>query len=282
MKKKQSQAGFTLIELLISMFILLLVMGTAFELMNAVQIRKRVEEERVDILEESRDFVDELSRDLRNSGYPQGRMYACGSYVPGAGAQGTGTVVGVNCAFGANPLNSPSVAAGLVAVSATDILFEGDVNQDGTVDSVRYQLTGNAGPDAGTCPCSLFRSQFKKQAAAPTAQPTAFNVQVDNVINSGGVGNALPLAGTTGFGQLNDVYYATYKTAPIFTYYDVSYNQIAVPPDLQGGNFVTGQNLASQVRSIMITVNILAPTADLTSKVRPGVTMRTMVRVANN
>src|SRR5947209_18982562 len=97
MTKKQSQAGFTMVELMVSTIILLLVMSTAFELMNSVQTRKRVEEERVDIIEESRDFVDELSRDLRNSGYPQGRMYACGSYVPGAGAQGTGTVVGVNC-----------------------------------------------------------------------------------------------------------------------------------------------------------------------------------------
>src|SRR5437764_2986665 len=135
MTNKQSQAGFTMVELMISTIILLLVMSTAFELLTAIQTRKRAEEERVDILEESRDFVDELSRDLRNAGYPQGRMYACGSYVPGLGAQGTGTTVGVNCAFGANPLNSAQLAAGLVAVSATDILFKADVNQHGTVDN---------------------------------------------------------------------------------------------------------------------------------------------------
>jgi hypothetical protein len=31
----------------------------------------------------------------------------------------------------------------------------------------------------------------------------------------------------------------------------------------------------------MVTVNILAPTPDLTTKARPGVTMRTMVRIPN-
>lgn len=271
--KRRSQGGFTLIEMMISIVILLLVMSTAFELLTAVQTRKRAEEERVDILEESRDFVDELSRDLRNSGYPNGRMYGCGTDAPGGGI-----VTGPNCKLGATPQNSTKLAYGLVAVSATDILFEGDVNQDGTVDSIRYQLQANN----GSCPCSLFRSQVPKNAVAPINQPTAFNVQVDNVINSGGGANAFPMAGNTPWGAANDVYYATYKQAPLFTYYDVNYNVIAAPPDLQGGNRATGQAIAPQVRSIMITVNILGPSADLVSKVRPGVTMRTMVRVSNN
>ena len=36
--------------------------------------------------------------------------------------------------------NAIKLAYGLVAVSATDVIFEGDVNQDGNVDSIRYTL----------------------------------------------------------------------------------------------------------------------------------------------
>lgn len=243
-----------MIELLISIAILLLVMTTAFQLLTAVQTRRAAEESRVDILEESRDFVDELSRDLRNSGYPNNHMYG-----------------------GALAANSTKLAAGVVAVSATDILFEGDVNQDGTVDSVRYQLTATN----GNCPCSLFRSQVPKQALAPTAQPTNFNVQVDNVINSAGGNNAFAIAGNTPWGAANDTYYATYKIAPIFTYFDQNNNVVAVPNDLQAGNMAAGQAAAANIRTVMITLNVLGPNTDLVSRNRPGVTMRTMVRIPN-
>src|SRR5579884_3249501 len=197
MRKRYSQAGFTMIEMMISTIILLLVMSTAFELMTAVQTRKRAEEERVDILEESRDFVDELSRDLRNAGYPDAHMYGCGTPIAGGGIQTGGA-----CTLGATPVNTTKLAAGLVAVSSTDVMFEGDVNQDGNIDSVRYQLTATN----GNCPCSLYRSQVNKAAGPPYpvgvsvngangVQGTTFNVQVDNVINSVGGANAYPISG---------------------------------------------------------------------------------------
>lgn len=284
MRKRHSQSGFTFVEMLISMAILLIVMTTAFEFLNSIQRRKQVEEERVDILEESRDFVDELSRDLRNAGYPNGRMYGCGTSVAGGGI-----VNGPTCSITATtnpPQNSPSLAVGLVAVSATDVVFEGDVNQDGQIDSMRYQLQ----PIGGPCPCSLMRSQVPKVAGSPNpvanggAQGSNFTVQVDNVINS--IGGAAPYAitGTTPGGIANDVYYATFKTAPIFTFFDGSSppKVLNVPNDLSAANFAAGQAIANQVRSVMITVNILAPVPDPKSHIRPGVTMRTMVRIPNN
>jgi hypothetical protein len=250
-----------------------------------------VEEERVDILEEGRDFVDELARDLRNAGYPNARMYACGTALSGGGILAGSA--SCNATLGANPASSPNLAVGLVAVSSTDILFEGDVNQDGTVDSVRYQLQPAGG---GPCPCSLMRSQRPKQPGSSDPAPigvqqTAFNVQVDNVINSAGGAAAWPFAGTTPGGVANDVYYATFKTAPVFTFFDANYaicgtagscGGLPLPPDLVGANYNAGKALAAQVRAVMITVNILGPTPDMNSKVRPGVTMRTMVRIANN
>ena len=283
MRKQHSQAGFTFFEMLISMAILLIVMSTAFEFLNSIQRRKQVEEERVDVLEESRDFVDELSRDLRNSGYPNGRMYGCGTALAGGGV-----VNGPTCSITATtnpPQNSLLLAVGLVAISATDIMFEGDVNQDGQIDSMRYELQ----PFGGPCPCSLMRSQVPKVTGssdpvgvAAGVQGSNFTVQVDNVINSAGGVNAFGFAGNTPGGIANDVYYATFKVPPVFTYYDSNYNLIAVPNDLQGGNFATGQTLAKQVRAVMVTVNILAPVPDQNSHVRPGVTMRTMVRIPNN
>lgn len=285
MTNRKSQSGFTFLEMMVSMVILLMITAAAFQLLNTVQTRKNSEEKKIDILEESREFVDELSRDLRNSGFPGAAMYGCGRIQSGA-AQ----IVNPGCPLGANPQTSTLYASGLVAVSATDILFEGDVNQDGNIDSVRYQLTAAAG---GTCPCSLFRSQVPKNpgwpypngvsvgANGPGTQGNSFNVEVDNVINSTGGLAPYPISGNTPNGTANDVYYATFKAAPVFTYYDVNNAVMAVPNDLSAANFAAGAAAAANVRTVLITLNILSPTPDLTTKLRPGVTMRTMVRISN-
>ena len=276
MHKRTRQSGYTLLELLITMAVFMTISGAAFQALNTISTRRRQEEVKVDIAQETRDFMDEMARDVRNSGYPGLRMYS-------------GCANGGACVLGGNPLNSPDVAAGLVAVSATDVLFEGDMNQDGNVDSVRYTL--QAGP-GGTCPCSIRRSQVNKIAAAPTGQPTNYNVEMDNVINSAGGAAAYPIAGNTPWGAANDTVYATYKIPPVFTFFDASNTAVAVPPDLAGGNLALGQTAVANVKaacpvtggtcmSLEIVLNVLPQYPDYQTKLRSGVSMRTTVRVNN-
>jgi hypothetical protein len=80
-------------------------------------------------------------------------------------------------------LNSTSaqVAAGIVAASATDLWFEGDVDGSGVISSVRHQLVADAN---GNCPCTIQRSAVNKLSGSWTSQSTSYSAELDNVINS--------------------------------------------------------------------------------------------------
>src|SRR5579864_1115914 len=102
-----SQSGFTLVELLVSLLILMIVSGAVFEQINRMQKRSASEATKLDQTQQARDFLDQTVRDLHMSGYPSASMYTN------------------------PPANSPLVANGLVSVSPTQLVFEGDVNSDG-------------------------------------------------------------------------------------------------------------------------------------------------------
>src|SRR4029077_4768750 len=98
---KNQQKGFSLLEMLIVLAILSLVMGVTMTAINDVQKRSRVEEAKVDLNQESREFVEQIVRDLHGAGFPASNMYTS---IPN----------GVSPA-----VNSSSVAAGLVAATTT-------------------------------------------------------------------------------------------------------------------------------------------------------------------
>jgi prepilin-type N-terminal cleavage/methylation domain-containing protein len=119
--------GFTLLELLISLVVLAVVSGAVFEQINQMQRKSNSEAMKLDLNQEAREFLDQTVRDLHMSGYPGASMYS-------------------------NPQDMTKVAAGLVSVSPTHILFEGDVNNDGNVYSVNIQYFASDPSDLN-CPC---------------------------------------------------------------------------------------------------------------------------------
>src|ERR1043165_10004887 len=74
--KNGRQSGFSLIEMMLVLAILMLVMGVTMRAIMDVQKRQRIEESKVDLNQEGRDFVDQIVRDLHQSGYPTVNMYA--------------------------------------------------------------------------------------------------------------------------------------------------------------------------------------------------------------
>ncbi len=161
------QQGFSLIELMIVMAVLLVIMGSVFQQIDLVQKRYRSEENKLDIFQGAREFMDQMVRDIHNSGFPNAHVYK-------------------PQVFGA-PINSTTAAqnqynaVGLVYVSDTKVVFEGDVDYDGVVDSVTYQLFSNT--NDGNCPCTLKRSQVAKTGSdLPTAMPTDFQTELENII----------------------------------------------------------------------------------------------------
>ncbi|MCU1309377.1 MAG: hypothetical protein JWO20_502 [Candidatus Angelobacter sp.] len=261
--------GFSLLELTLVLGILSLVLAVTMTAINDVQKRSRVEESKVDLTQESREFVEQAVRDLHQSGYPTASMYA------------------------AAPLPTDiKYAAGLVGASTTSIWFEGDVDGDGQVDVVQYNLISAPTSPAGQCPCILQRgaSIGGKVAAVPTAQPQPqFNQEVDSVINSAGGNNAWVISGATG-AVAHDARYASYKTDPIFRYYDQFGCELS-PAATAAGNaafniVVTASCLAApktvaDVRAVRITVNTLSAVIDPVSGNFPASSMTASARIAN-
>jgi hypothetical protein len=176
-----------------------------------------------------------------------------------------------------------------VKVSASEIWFEGDIANDGNVYSVHYKLydsTGAAATSASSCPCSLQRSAvIKANSTAPMAQTATYNSAIENVINSGGVGNggaALTVTGSTAVGggagtvTANDTVYSGYKSAQLFTAYDASGNAVALPADI-----VNNSTTMSTIKAIQITINLMARNQDAQTNVRPVVPITAVVKLNN-
>jgi prepilin-type N-terminal cleavage/methylation domain-containing protein len=173
MKKRANQNGFTLIELLMVVLLLSIVVGAVFSQIERAQVRYKVEDQRTDLTQQEREFIDQFTRDLHQTGYPSVNMFA-----PGVAAN--------------------SVALGLLSLSANDVIMEGDVDGDGVVDTVEYSyFDGSGWPANGPpnpCPC-MRRSQLAKGAAGPATNFT----QVQNVIGAAFFtaydvnGNTIPL-----------------------------------------------------------------------------------------
>lgn len=158
MQKRQRQHGFSLIELMMVLLILTIMMGAIFSQIRNVQARSAAEQTKLDMFQESREFMDQLERDLHEAGYPNSRNY------------GSNMVV--------NGINEPANAVGLVKVDVNELWFEGDVDGDGVVDSVQYQYDASS----TGCPC-LKRSQVQKVAGSPLTQGSSFQTEVQNVQN---------------------------------------------------------------------------------------------------
>ena len=289
---RPSQAGFSLLELVIVVAILTIVMAAVFNGVNLVTQRSQAEQVKVDLVQEGREFVDEFERDLHQAGYPNCRMVAT------AGATNCDYFTNTNVAY------NSKVAAGLVYVSSTKIIFEGDVDGDGGVDSVQYRLVDFLGnyPPSGTCPCTIQRSQVTKDvtnSTAPLLQTPSFSQELQNVVNSGQptgtaqYGGGLTIAGNTRWsGITNDAYYAaisSFKDYPVFQAYDQ--NGLIIPLPLTIANAADWPTLTcaststSCVKSIRLTINLLANGVtglDLKTNVRPVVTLVGDARLVNN
>ncbi|HST79133.1 MAG TPA: prepilin-type N-terminal cleavage/methylation domain-containing protein [Verrucomicrobiae bacterium] len=215
--RRRRQHGFTLMEALVGLFILTLITGAIFAQLNQVQRVSSSEATKLDLTQQAREFADQIVRDIHMAGYPSATMYA-----PGLDN------------------SSPLVAAGLVRVSPTEILLEGDVETSGTVYSVDIQYVAQD-PNDQSCPC-IRRSEVPKAAGDPLAQPPAPRyTEVNNVMPPG-----------TGPGQSGE---------DLFTFFDKNGNPVPVSA---GADISTpaGQNTISGIHTVKINLDLLSPTPD--------------------
>ena len=217
---KAGSRGYTLVELLVSLFILLTLTGAVFDQISQMQKKSSGEAMKLDMNQAAREFLDQTVRDLHMAGYPGPSMYA-------------------------NPqLNMVRVAAGLVSVSPTQILFEGDVNNDGNVYSVNIQYLASDpnNPSNPNCPC-IRRNSVQKQAGFDSLhQPSGgFYVETPHVFPPG-----------SGSGQSGE---------DLFAYYDQYGNAV----DLSSGSDLStdqGKSNLAAIKTIKINLSLLTPAVD--------------------
>jgi prepilin-type N-terminal cleavage/methylation domain-containing protein len=286
-----SQKGFSLIELVIVCAILSIVLGAVFTGVNVATQRSQAEMTKVDLTQEGREFIDEFERDLHQTGYPNCRIVSTAGVANNCPADYSSPNVADNSA----------VAVGLVSLSNTQVIFEGDVDGNGVVDSIRYRLVDSAGnyPPTGTCPCTIQRSQMPKvNGTLPLAQPFTFSQELQNVVNSGvpaagaPYGGGLLIAGNTAWGATNTAYYAavtSFKDYPVFQAYDQNGNIVPLPQDITtpAGTQILTCSVSSVncVKSIRLTINLLANATtgvDLKTNTRPVTTLVGDARLVNN
>jgi prepilin-type N-terminal cleavage/methylation domain-containing protein len=269
------QRGFSAIEMLLAVVLLTAVLGIVVKGMTEMQRRSSAESSKTDAVQDARVFIDQMVRDIHATGYPPPRAF---SLIPGTAnpnnspyctdALGNGIP---NVAMRDNP----NVACGVVQYSPTRVVYEGDFDGTGVVQTAVLQLIVGAN---GSCPCTLQRGVVTKALWLAGNQPLYFTT-IDGVLNSGN--GAQPTPATT-FGVLmNGVgNYTAYANADVFDGYDNSATLITAPCSL--GEINTGvisNPDCTQIRSLQITVNVAPAYADPVTKMFPVYSITSKARV---
>ena len=118
-KRRGRERGFTMVELMVSVAILTVVVGVVVDGLTKLMQRNTMETVKVDLTQESREFMDQIVNDIHQSGYPSLKMFDPATLTSAT-----------NCTLDIN------VACGLVNVTASSVQFEGDIDGTGTVSEV--------------------------------------------------------------------------------------------------------------------------------------------------
>jgi type II secretory pathway pseudopilin PulG len=215
--KNKASTGFTLMEVLVSLLILVTVTGAVFEQINSMQKKSASEAANVDLTQQSRDFMSQTVRDLHMAGYPTASMYSV------------------------DPSARPSMVANrLVRVSSTEILLEGDVNNDGAVESVDILYVASD-PNDPNCPCIRRSAQAKIDADSFNQGLNPYYTETQQVFPPG-----------TQPGQSGE---------DLFEYFDQNGNTV----DLSLGNdLLTPQGIANlaSIKTVKINLSLLTNQRD--------------------
>jgi len=231
--RSKAESGFSLIEMMVVVLVLTVIMGSVFKSINLTQRTSRSQQIRLDLTQQAREFVDQISGDLRNSGYPYKRNMSLGTVdLNNASAAPFNTY-----ASAYDQYNAP----GLIYVNNGSLWFAGAV--DGTaapsqagaanVMIIRYDyVAAGAG-----CPC-LRRTEFPRNGGDPLADASA----------PGGAVAQLEIQGVQG---------GTTAANAIFTVYDATGNPIALPIDFDNN----AQTLAS-INSLKVVLTVRSQSTD--------------------
>jgi prepilin-type N-terminal cleavage/methylation domain-containing protein len=166
--KTDRQGGFSLLELMLSVAILSIVIGVVVEGIDTMQARNSVEANKLDLTQETREFMDQIVNDLDQAGFPNIAMFDPNA-LPNA----------TDCT------QDPNVACGFRSVTSSSIQFEGDVDGSGVSEEWIQLVQDSSGAACTTPPCVIERGTVSKLAwnNGAGAQPP-FYTEVNGVMNT--------------------------------------------------------------------------------------------------
>ncbi|MDE3111119.1 MAG: prepilin-type N-terminal cleavage/methylation domain-containing protein [Acidobacteriota bacterium] len=188
--------GFSLIEMMVVIVIISIVVAAVLAQVNQTQQRAIAEQSKLDQFQAARNFVDQVSIDARQMGFPNTHNFDVSTAaIPPWPA----TLAGLQ--------SDTRIAVGLVKLTNNSLQFEGDVTGSGTVSEVSYAVNGD-----GLCATCLERAQLtpKVSGVAPLAQALIYSAEIQNVQNTNSAAN------------------------PIFRAFDITGAQIPLPIDIVG------------------------------------------------
>jgi len=250
------ERGFSAIEMLLTLALLTIVLGVVVKGIIELQARNFNETGKVDAVQETRDFIDQMARDIHGSGYPPP---AVTTQASNAGCN--------NAAIRANV----NVACGIISFSTTSVQYEADLDGSGTVSVVYLSLVPPTG--STNCPCILQRGTVTKALAIAGTAPAYFTT-VNGVLNSGdGTGNNGSGAPTYALSMSGPGSYASYANIDVFNAYDSGADLITT-----ACNWTTTPN-CTQIKSLQITANVAPPYYDPVTKVFPVYSITSRARI---
>ena len=247
---KTRERGFSAIEMLISVALITLVLGVAFAGMRDMQARNFAEGSRVDTLQETRDFIDQVVRDVHVSGYPSSRVLG----------QAVGTI--------GSCTGNVAIACGIIQFSPLQVTYEGDLDGTQVIRQIYLNLVPGPG---GACPCTLQRGVVPK--TIPATAVTYFT-EANGVLNSGNGASA----STYGVALGGSGNYTTYTTADVFTAYQSNGTQFAGTCGIPTADAWGCRN----IRSLQITANVAPSFMDPATKLFPVFSITSKARLNNN
>jgi prepilin-type N-terminal cleavage/methylation domain-containing protein len=147
-KVKVRSNGFSLVELMIVVLLLSIVVGGIFSQIERAQVKYHVEDQKMDLTQQERDFIDQFTRDLHQAGYPSPVQYG-----------------------NRYDLSSKYTAVGVWYISSTQVSLEADADGDGIVDEITYIFDNNTAPCTLQSPCVRRGSAPKQDGTMPWNQP---------------------------------------------------------------------------------------------------------------
>jgi prepilin-type N-terminal cleavage/methylation domain-containing protein len=236
--------GFTLLELLAAMSIFLVICAAMFGLLQVSQQRYTSESQLSGAFQEARLAMDQIVRDINESGYPSRGLFSTLPTDPSKFAYGP---VAWDPNYAVTPCFIGTAGGGTCATPGDfDLILE--ANTSNGVSWIRYQLVGTI----------LYRAVVPKTGGAdPLAATSAAGVMVPFVTN---IMNNAPV---TQLAQITANYPTMFpggQPLPIFQYTcDTPTGSVACP--LAAGS----SNSPLNIRDMDITLIVMAPQPDMQS-----------------